>query len=255
MHHVLTPYSTWLQEDDWPRHACPRCGRPTLEPKQLTHHRDEKSDETVTLANQQMGPRDELSGTFEGHLACARSACGQAVSIAGDWRYVLDFDEDELVEIFTNEYHVRYMNPAPLLIDLPARTPAKVQAAVRAASEVVWLNASAVANQLRQAVEELLTAKKVKRQVHSAKNKVVKLKTHQRIELYRGVNSEVADLLEAVKWIGNSGSHESSLTVADVLNGAGYLALALRRLYDTSDAELLAQVKAVNKKRGPVRSS
>lgn len=202
-----------------------------------------------------MGPREELFGTFDGHLTCTRSACGQAVSVAGDWRYVFDFDEDVSSERFADEYRVRYMNPAPLLIELPARTPAKVEAAVRAASEVIWLNANAAANQLRQAVEELLTAKKVRKQTLTTKNKIERLTTHQRIVAFRAVNPEVAALLEAVKWIGNSGSHESSLTVADVLTGANYLALALRRLYDTSDAKLLAQVKAVNKKRGPVRAS
>ena len=46
---------------------------------------------------------------------------------------------------------------------------------------------------------------------------------------------------------------DSDLTAADVLSGAGYLGLALRRLYDRSDAELLAQITAVNKRRGPVR--
>jgi len=66
-------------------------------------------------------------------------------------------------------------------------------------------------------------------------------------------NPEVADVLEAAKWIGNSGSHNNELSAADVLSGAGYLGLALRRLYDRSDAELLAQIRAVNNRRGPVR--
>lgn len=253
MHHALEPLGTWLREADWPHHPCPRCGHPTLEPGNLDTHKDQVSDELVELVHRNLEPPGELSGTFDGHLSCTRASCGQAVSVAGDWRYVLDFDEQNYRETFSDEYLVRYLNPAPVLIDLPTRTPNTVQDAVRAASAIIWLNPNAAANQLRQAVEELLTAKKVKRWTLTKRSKKERLTTHQRLELFRAIHPEVADVLEAVKWIGNSGSHNNELTTADVLSGAGYLGLALRRLYDRSDAELLAQVRAVNKRRGPAR--
>lgn len=255
VHHVLEPFGTWLRKDDWPRQTCTRCGNPTLEPERLTHHKDQSSDELVSLVKRNLEPPGELRGTFDGNVKCARASCDQSVSIAGDWRYVVDFDEENYHETFIDEYLVRYMNPAPLLVHLPPRTPVAVAQAVRSASDVVWLNPNAAANLLRQAVEELLTARKVKRQTLTPKKKQQRLTTHQRLVLFRAQQPEVADVLEAVKWIGNSGSHDSELTIADVLNGAAYLALALRRLYDTSDAELLAQVKAVNKRRGPVRKN
>ena len=53
-----------------------------------------------------------------------------------------------------------------------------------------------------------------------------------------------------MKWIGNSGSHESQLTVPDVLQGAAFLCLSLRLLYDSSDAQVLAHAKLVNRRRG-----
>jgi len=57
-----------------------------------------------------------------------------------------------------------------------------------------------------------------------------------------------------VKWIGNAGTHESGLTVDDVVKGAKFLELALRRLYDTSEAELIATARDINRRRGLPRN-
>jgi uncharacterized protein DUF4145 len=46
-----------------------------------------------------------------------------------------------------------------------------------------------------------------------------RLSTHERITEFRK-SEGAADSLEAVKWIGNQGSHESALSATDVLDGA-----------------------------------
>jgi hypothetical protein len=60
----------------------------------------------------------------------------------------------------------------------------------------------------------------------------------------------VADALEAVKWIGNGGSHDDKLTATDVLDGAEILELAVKALYDRTEAELMSKVRSINKRRG-----
>ncbi|HSR85739.1 MAG TPA: DUF4145 domain-containing protein, partial [Streptosporangiaceae bacterium] len=64
-----------------------------------------------------------------------------------------------------------------------------------------------------------------------------------------------ADALEAVKWIGNQGSHEAGLTATDVLDGADLLSHALKMLYDRSEDELERRIRAVNRRRGLPRSN
>lgn len=51
-------------------------------------------------------------------------------------------------------------------------------------------------------------------------------------------NQEASDALEAVKWIGNTGSHEANLSVSDVLDGVEMLGHALRSIFDDQAAAL-----------------
>jgi hypothetical protein len=62
-------------------------------------------------------------------------------------------------------------------------------------------------------------------------------------------------VLMAVKFIGNAGSHESSLTINQVLEGAEMLGLALTLLYDPTQPDLMRRVRAVNRKHGWPRST
>ncbi|GAA3482233.1 hypothetical protein GCM10018966_067650 [Streptomyces yanii] len=74
--------------------------------------------------------------------------------------------------------------------------------------------------------------------------------TRARIFACTAGHPEEADLLEAVKWIGNDASHEDSLSVADVLDGVELLEHALRLLYDTRPVVLKERATRINKQRG-----
>lgn len=169
--------------------------------------------------------------------------------MAGDWQCVFN-EGDPSLSTFGDIYRVRYVNPPLKILIVPAGTPKAVKEAIESASVILWLSPSASANRLRHAVEELLTAKKVKKTTISSSGKRVKIKLHDRIVAFSKTHPDVADALEAVKWIGNGGSHDSDLTVPDVLTGADILDLAIKALYDKSDAALKAKVKAINKARG-----
>lgn len=246
----LHALATWVGERDWPRVPCPDCENGSVGFEKAAKYKDQLSIELLDRVHRNLDGPDELSGTFTGTLRCDHSHCRRQLVMAGDWMYAIDFDDEEGRARFRDMYRVRYVNPALRVIRPPERTPATVKAAIDAASDVLWLNPNAAANQLRQAVEELLTARRVNKVEITAKGKRHRLTTHGRITAYRSRRADVADTLEAVKWIGNNGSHESSLSVKDVLDGAAFLDLALRLLYDRNDAKLLADAKAVNKRRG-----
>jgi hypothetical protein len=64
----------------------------------------------------------------------------------------------------------------------------------------------------------------------------------------------VIELLRAVKWIGNHGSHEEpDLTVDDVLETVELLAHALDLVYDDRGERLSVRAAAVNAQKGPLR--
>ena len=196
---------------------------------------------------------EDLHGSFVAQLVCGNVDCKHQLAVSGEWFPERGWDEYPGDSGWEDQLLVKFILPALRMINPPEGTPKKVVDAIRAADSLLWINPSGSANQLRQAVEELLTCQKVKR-TEIKNGKRMRISTHSRIKNYRAKNLDVADLLEAVKWIGNSGSHESALTVENVLDGAEYLSLALRRLYDNTDSRLAAKASKVNARKGVTRS-
>lgn len=202
--------------------------------------------------------RDEIDwepdwqfGALAGVLSCNNSECGETVAVAGSWRVG---DAPSPHEQYGEQFFVKYLDPPLHLIEVPTATPSATKGAVEDASRLILINPSAAANRLRQGLEALMDAKKVNKTRSSkpknGKSRRIGLSLHDRIESFRAQNAEVADLLEAVKWIGNDGSHESELSVEEVMIGARILELALRLLYETRSPMMDRQVKEIIRRKG-----
>lgn len=245
----LTELTGWLDRVDWPRATCPECGVGSVGFENATHNADRASQAILDLHHVGQGPPDELVGTFVGTLRCDNFKCRRALSMGGDWQLVIN-EGDPALGQFGDIYRLRYVNPALPIISVPESTPEAIKNAIENASVVLWISPSAAANQLRQSVEELLTARRVKKTTINKNGKRVHLSLHDRIAAFSRTSPEIAEALEAVKWIGNDGSHDNTLTVEDVLQGAEILDLAIKALYDKSDARLRAKARAINKAKG-----
>ena len=82
-----------------------------------------------------------------------------------------------------------------------------------------------------------------------------RLSAHKRIDLLKTKQPVAATSLEAVKWLGNEGSHSSAvLTSSHCIESARYLNHALRVLCDKTDVALIKKAKVINKAKGLVRS-
>jgi hypothetical protein len=243
----LRQLDNWIPEDRWPHVACPVC---------LDGHLAVKTIEPVVSAHHQRvfditGIPEDLSGTFHGVMRCAVRSCREAVAIAGD--YCVDFDPEgddrDAGGRYCNFFRLRFATPALKIISIPPNTPKPVVKSIESAAVVIWADANAPANRLRVAIDELLTAFRVPRfQISNGKR--LRMSTDHRIKQFSRFEPGAAEALEAVKWIGNQGSHESGLSVTDVLEGAQLMSFALRQLYDKSEEQIQRRIRAVNKPRG-----
>lgn len=245
----LEALSGWLTETYWPRVLCPDCLEGSLGYESTIKHLDQESEAAVAQTRRG-GLQEELSGTFVGAVKCDNTSCARRAAVAGEWCLSWDYDDVEEREGLFDQYRLRYIDPAPRLLLTPKRTPAKVVSAIELASSILWASPDLAATQLRLAVEELLTARRVPRFEVSKKGRRRRLSAQERLSRFKNDKPEVVVVLEAVKWIGNTGTHEEGLSVEDVVKGAKFLEHALRRLYDTSEQELLAQAKRINRSRG-----
>ncbi|MDF9716304.1 DUF4145 domain-containing protein [Nocardioides sp. ChNu-153] len=244
----IREFDGWLDEYDWPRVACPTCvyGSLSFNPAEMTRSTDTHSTELVDLHLKNLGPPEELTGTFHGHLDCDNTGCGERVTLAGDWQLVFNEGFDPSRGQLGNIYRVRYVNPPLRLIRLPKDTPPKVADGVTSAAKVIWVSPSSAANRLRYAAEALLAHEGVP--PTSPSGGLVPL--GRRISEYAKTEPELAKALKAVSYIGNEGSHDELLTITQVLEGATILAHVIAALYDKSEAAMAARIKAINDAMG-----
>jgi len=256
--HPLLPLTGWFF--DLPYIVCPACSRGHLEKTTaFVTQRSGLSYQAEAEAPDGFEP-EWVQGVFTGILTCSLTGCWERVAVAGDFETVSKPTRvdawTQQHEMYTERHRLRFAHPAPLIVDCPPRTPKAVQKAATAAAAVIWTDPAGAAGRLRVAVEELMTAQKI------AKSKLEKKKgggrrrtprmAHERITEFALTRPDVSRVLLAVKWIGNSGSHESGLSAQDVLEGAQMFSHAMRLLYDPSQADLMRRVALVNKRRGPV---
>jgi hypothetical protein len=188
-----------------------------------------------------------IHGFFTLSANCTSRECDAVALVVGDMKVDADVDDrGHWHGEYETFYRVRYVDPPLALVHLPSGCPETVSKAIADASRVIWIDSGSAANRLRTVVELLLTALGVRKTTAGRK----RMTTHARIEALRSTRPDVADALEAVKWIGNVGSHQESPPTKDVLEGSALLEHALKLVYDASEKEIARLVKQVNKRRG-----
>jgi hypothetical protein len=248
----LSVFEGWFEASEWPSARCPVCKVGELGP-----HKE--SVKTVTTANSDRHRDDPdwepewVFGFFHGVIYCNRYACQEKVIVSGEYR--VEMKPHGEYGDYGDFLRLRFAIPALPLVSPPDETPQGILERLEDASRVVWTEPAAAANGLRRCVEALLDHEKISKTRITRQHKRIRLSTHERITAFKERRPDAAISLEAVKWLGNQGSHSSSpLTSSDCVEGAKYLEHALRVLYDTRDVELVKKARAINKAKGIKRS-
>lgn len=234
----------------WP---CPTCGKGTfgLMPNMPIL---EETGPSKTAHDHPAWDPDWIENRFIALMKCSLSTCGEVAAVSGTSPSDFYDDYEAGEQTLINLYEPRSIDPCPVPILIPANTPESVREAIVSAAMLTWQSDEAGANKIRSAVEHMLDAKKVKKQV-TKNGKKTRLNLHDRIVQFQKKDQENGDILLAIKWLGNSGSHTSKLTRDDVLDAFDMLELVLENLYGKTKQMIMKKVAAVNKKKGPVKAS
>ena len=237
------------QLPDW---SCPTCGKGHLKRDEASFLDIETGPSKAAHDHDGWDP-DWIKRRFAGLLTCDFYNCGEVVAISGsvsvDESYSQDYDgswERTYSDIFTPCSII----PGPLPIRPPEASPENVTGRLREAASLLWQSSEAAANQVRQAVEYLMDERGVSQSAPGAY-----LSLHSRIKEFEITDPKNAEFLLAIKWLGNSGSHAGGLKRKDVLDAFDFVEVVLVNLYDTSQAEMLAKVQAINTNKGPANSN
>ncbi|WP_329338476.1 DUF4145 domain-containing protein [Streptomyces sp. NBC_01352] len=230
----------------WPHIPCPSCKRGglTLISESLIQ------EETAISKRNQSHPEwdpDWAHGYFSCLLRCQKPAC-DLVRVVGETGLYLLRSEDGYCNFFTPKFFLPHLP----LIESYDLSPPLVQKRIDAAAKIIWSDPSSAANRLRSAVEALMDDQGIPRKcVRGGRPYEVNL--HNRIVAFKAAKPEhagVADLVLAVKWIGNVGSHNDSLRVPDVLEGVEILDHTLDQIYDSTKDEIKRKAADIAARKG-----
>lgn len=200
---------------------------------------------------------DWIEERFSALLNCANTMCGEVVAVVGRTHHVEDHDWDKQEQHWAREFQPTFLTPPPPVFPIPTECPEAVSDELRKAFALLWSDAGSCANRLRTAVEVLLTDRKVPGKRRSKKNrKWVRMDLHSRVEKFREKDSETAEYLLAIKWLGNVGSHTDldALTVDDLLNGFELFEHVIQLVYVKHERKMKKIAKTINSRKGrPIR--
>ncbi|CAJ8191697.1 Uncharacterised protein [Burkholderia pseudomallei] len=199
---------------------------------------------------------DWIYGTFACVFECNNEHCKEFVSCAGKCNVaVADVLDDEYgwVQEQQESFKPLYFSPPLVLMDIPKGCPQTVQKHLQESFALAYADAGAALNCARAAIEAMLNDLGVKRfKIQNGKRRIISL--HQRIENLPDKYDEQKQLLLAVKWLGNAGSHNGAEPDAnDLRNAYDLLESVLAEIYEQRTKKLKAVAKKVNKKKGPAK--
>jgi hypothetical protein len=245
-------YDRWLWNlmfgalPPWP---CPTCQRGSLRLQRETLAELEPGESERARHNEESGYPDYYK-RFSALLQCDNTGCKEVAWIAGDKAYdMADYGDGS--HDWVEEYLPRAVSPAPLPFRLDPRVPKDIAELVRITASAIWGDLDQAANKLRHIIELLLTHERVGRKRRTEKGKLRSLTLHDRIELYGERFEDRANLLLAIKWLGNEGSHpKGDLTRADLLDAFAILERILDDVFVGTEATIRERARAINRAKG-----
>jgi len=232
----------------WP---CPTCrdGLLTVIKKTLVSEQQADSRKLQGCIGQYP---DQMKFRFSVLFICTNPNCEEIVSVCGDSHLaeVEDFDGNAGWVEF---YQPTHFNPAPPIFTISRNCPEVVSSEINKCFSLFWSDYPATSNRIRVAIEKLLNHQNIaKTKINIKKRKREKITLHHRIEAFKAKNSDLAESLLAIKWLGNSGSHDSNISLKDIFDAFDILEHTINELYESRQKKVKKLTKAINKRKGPV---
>lgn len=209
----------WTQrvsESAAPAYPCPHCETGILLLQKGTFARHVTNESNKNQPEHGYVP-ELMEYTFACWLKCAAPKCGEMVAVVGKGHDEPTWDDEQGMD-WEECFVPKFAWPMPPIFAIPKACPEPVAREIHASFQAFWSDRSAAASRLRVAIERLLDEIGIRRRRVTAKKKIEELTLHQRIELMAKTSPEVGTSLMAIKWLGNTGSHDGSVGAKDVLD-------------------------------------
>ncbi|WP_142418311.1 DUF4145 domain-containing protein [Citrobacter braakii] len=249
--------STFFLDGEFPW-ACPSCNRYSLKIVESSFHKDITSQSHDICNHFNQWIPEEIEYKYSCLLKCQNKTCNEIISSVGSgfidlisYKVVEGYDYPE--PIYGDYYKPMFFEPSLNLISIPDRCPDSIREPLRESFKLFFSSTGSSANNARVAIEALLTEMEVPTKKIDKNGKPAFMPLHERIGKIPGEYNHVKDMLTAIKWIGNSGSHhgDAKPLVDDVIDIYELIEHVLEEVYAPRLSRLTAIAERINQNKGP----
>lgn len=233
-------------QSNFPKYDCPSCRNSELE---VTNFTSTENGNTKRNNSDRDWDFEWDEHVFSATLECKK--CKETVFCAGDGFVDEDFDEDG-EENFRRyhfvSYRPKFFFPSLKFLDFPVATPKEVQGSINTACAMYHSYPASACNALRIAAEDILTTLGVPEPEAGEYSSLAKRSK----ELPE--DSQERLLLDAIRWLGNDGSHSKTLiTHRDAQDAFEVMDLLIEKVYSDRAMKIQELAKAIREHKGPIR--
>lgn len=229
---------------------CPNCNTKSLElvKDKFVAEETQKSKDYRSKHDEWEVEWMELN--ISGQLKCNK--CGELVFFIGNGfpqeNNFYDHETENYIHEYETYFSPTFVNPTIHLFDIPKDCPELVRSEITDSFKLFWHDLESCANKIRSSLEVLMDEFKVKKYSNRTGKRTL-IALHHRIENFP--KKEITDILLAIKWIGNTGSHKSkNLETIDIVETYSLLEHVLKKLYDDTEMEIQKITKGINTRKG-----
>lgn len=239
-------FTSHFYSDNIPVWPCPKCGVQSLSCEKDQFNKQFK--EPIDTSHPAFDP-EWIEYIFTMHLKCSNSSCGCQVVCVGNGDVSQEYLDDGSGnwEWFDN-FQVKFFEPSLKIFVPPKDTPDWVKKALETSFSTFFSSPSLSLSTLRSALEVLLGEMEVTSV--DANGKFLPLA--RRINLLPEDSRKIIEPANAIRWLGNDGTHEGGFRVrkSDVRDGYRIFEHILIELYPEKRASIDALVARINEAKG-----
>ncbi|HHR5700588.1 TPA: DUF4145 domain-containing protein [Klebsiella michiganensis] len=234
---------------------CPTCKTGVLGIVESSLHKRITPESDAICARYEQWIPEEIEYRYSCLFQCA--SCKEIISSSGighvDVIGYETFDEGSYDAIYGDCFKPKFFEPHLSLISMPDNCPISIREPLNESFKLFFSSLGAAANNIRVAIEAFLTELKVPTEKKKKDGGSTFMSLHERIDKIPLTHTEYKEMLKAIKWIGNAGSHNSDVKpdVEDVIDAYELIEHVLEEVYASRRKRLSAIAARINKNKGP----
>ncbi|MBY5535924.1 DUF4145 domain-containing protein [Rhizobium leguminosarum] len=228
-----------------PSLPCPRCkGTVRLDKDSLSHREPQYSQSARYNEHWHYYDVDKRFTCF---LVCDQRFCGEVVAVSGIVGHDVEIvnGEDGPETEYPEFYYPKSMVPAPIPFAVSRKLSDECKVDLHNAFKLIWVDSDACANRLRVFVEHLLDQLGIPRRVPKTRSTL-----DDRIKLFGAQNPDHLEIMQALREVGNAGSHGGKSAFDDIIECFVLAEWLIKNLVEREIDEITAIARKLSEKHG-----